>query len=79
MNLLSKLPHDKAQHIIGGLLIFYAVAFLTSPLIGLGVSCVVGILKEVIYDKIMGKGHPDAWDAVATAGGAVLGLLCAFL
>lgn len=79
MNLLSKLPHDKALHLIGGLLIFCVVAFLTAPLLGLVVSCAVGILKEVVYDKIMQKGQPDILDAVATAGGAALGFLCTFL
>ena len=67
MNILSKLPHDKALHAIGGVLIFsVAIALSLSVMISLVIVAGIAILKELIHDKWMGKGNPEVLDAVAT-------------
>lgn len=52
-----------------------AVSFFFGPLVGFLFSSVVGIVKEVAYDKLLGKGYFDIMDAVATSGGGALGSL----
>ena len=76
MSLLDKLPHDKALHLIGGVVLFAAGNLLLGWQAGLGLAVMVGLLKE-IWDWYSKKGTPDGLDFVATAAGGVLGLLCA--
>lgn len=78
-----KLPNfkhaDKVAHAIGGLIIFALVRWATdSNEAGFGASAIIGVLKEVLYDRDRRENHSvDAWDAVATAGGGALGWLVA--
>lgn len=73
MNLPS-LPHDKAMHIIAGVLVYAAFHFV-SPLVGMVAVTVAAIGKE-IYDYINRDKHtPDAWDAIATIGGGALAFI----
>jgi hypothetical protein len=75
MNFLLKLPHDKALHIIAGVLAYAAFHFI-SPAVGMVAATVAAVGKE-IYDYFNKDKHtPDVWDAVATIGGGVLGLIC---
>lgn len=75
MNPLNKLPHDKALHAIVGVLA-YAVFHFVSPVVGLIAATVAAVGKEV-YDYANRDRHtPDAWDAVATLAGGVLGFVC---
>lgn len=68
------LPHDKALHIIAGVLI-YAVAHFVSPLVGLGAVVAAGVGKE-IYDLFHRDKHtPEVMDAVATIVGGLLGFV----
>jgi len=76
MSLLDKLPHDKALHLIGGVVLFAAGNLLLGWQAGLGLAVMVGLLKE-IRDWYSKKGTPDGLDFVATAVGGLLGLLCA--
>ena len=66
--ILNKLPHDKALHMIGGVLIFaVAIALSLSLWMSLGVVTAVGIGKELV-DRMDKLHHtPDIWDAIATA------------
>ena len=78
---------DKHKHYVAGLLIAASTSgmmklilkkddrnyALKAFLAGLGTSFVVGVGKEVVYDKMMGKGTPDYKDAVVTALGGVNG------
>ena len=74
MNLLLKLPHDKALHIIVGVLL-YAVFHFFNPMIGMVVVTTAAISKE-IYDYMHKSKHtPDAWDAIATIGGGLLAFI----
>lgn len=69
------LPHDKALHILVGVLV-YAVAHFVSPVVGMAAVVVAAVGKE-IYDKQHKDKHtPDVWDAIATIGGGFLGLIC---
>ena len=75
MNPLNKLPHDKALHVIVGLLA-YMVFHFVSPVAGLAATAVAAVGKE-IYDWFNRDRHtPDLWDAVATIAGGVAGLVC---
>jgi len=75
MNPLNKLPHDKALHFIVGVLI-YAAAHFISPAVGMIAVTVAAVGKEV-YDYMNRDRHtPDAWDAVATIAGGVIGFVC---
>ena len=69
------LPHDKALHIIAGVLI-YAVAHFISPVVGLGAVAVAAVGKE-IYDLFHRDKHtPEVMDAVATIIGGIIAFIC---
>jgi len=75
MNPLNKLPHDKALHVIAGVLA-YAVFHFVSPVVGMAAVLVAAVGKEV-YDWFHRDRHtPDVWDAVVTVIGGVVGLIC---
>jgi hypothetical protein len=75
MNPLNKLPHDKALHVIAGVLA-YAVFHFVSPVVGM-ISVTVAAVGKEVYDYINRDRHtPDAWDAVATIAGGVIGFVC---
>lgn len=72
---LTNLPHDKALHVIVGVLA-YMVFHFVSPIVGLIAATVAAIGKEV-YDYANRDRHtPDAWDAVATLAGGAIGFVC---
>jgi hypothetical protein len=72
---MINLPHDKALHFIVGVLI-YAAAHFISPAVGMIAVTVAAVGKEV-YDYMNRDRHtPDAWDAVATIAGGVIGFVC---
>lgn len=74
MKILS-LPHDKALHIIVGVLV-YAVAHFVNPSVGMAAVVVAAVGKEV-YDYMHKDKHtPDVWDAIATIGGGVIAFIC---
>lgn len=75
MNPLQKLPHDKALHLIGGVMIFAVFNFFVNWQVGLAMSAGIGALKEY-WDYQSKKGTPDLWDFVATFAGGILGFLC---
>lgn len=49
--------------------VFYAVCF----------SLLVGLFKEVVWDKILNRGTPDVKDIIANIIGIVLSLIILFL
>lgn len=71
---LPLIPHDKANHVIYGLVVFLVGNALHSWQAGIIAAAAVAVAKE-LYDKFSGKGTPDGWDVVATIGGAILGKL----
>ena len=76
---LPLLPQDKANHLIYGLLMFMVMTPFTGALLAVLTVAIIGALKEIIHDKLMGKGTPDFWDFVATAAGGALGFICTYL
>lgn len=73
-NMTLNLPHDKALHLIGGVLI-YAAAHFVSPVIGLIAAAVAAVGKE-IYDYFNRDKHtPEVMDVVATIIGGLLGFV----
>lgn len=75
VNFLDRLPHDKALHVIVGVLAYMAFHFV-SPVVGLAAATIAAVGKE-IYDYMNRDRHtPDAWDAVATLAGGIAGWIC---
>jgi len=72
---------DLIKHFIGGALIaaMVALAFsrdldaLTSALVGLTAATAVGVAKEALWDRWLGRGVSDIDDLYATIGGGALG------
>ncbi|UQO36354.1 hypothetical protein [Burkholderia cepacia] len=69
----ARLPHDKALHVIAGVVVF-GTAHFGGWLIGMAAVVIVAVAKELL-DRRTG-GVPSAWDAAATVAGGLLGLLC---
>lgn len=76
---LPQLPQDKANHLIYGLLMFMVMTPFTGALLAVLTVAIIGALKEIIHDKLMGKGTPDPWDAVATSAGGIAGFVCMYI
>ena len=69
------MPHDKALHFIGGVLIF-AVGHFVTVTVALMLVVIAALGKE-IYDWFHQDKHtPEVMDAVYTMAGGVAGLLC---
>ncbi|KEP68423.1 hypothetical protein DL1_12015 [Thioclava dalianensis] len=77
---------DKFRHLAGGFILaltFAALAILlpidadrrVAAMLGLLAAAAIAVAKEVIYDKTMSKGDPEALDALATIIGAAAGAL----
>lgn len=72
---LPMLAHDKANHVIYGVMLSSAVLMLSILLglpapaaVAMGVNAVFAIGKE-LYDLHSGKGNPEAADALVTLAG----------
>jgi hypothetical protein len=73
LDLLNRIPPDKARHYIAGTLLA-AVGALHSIAIGLLLCVVFAIAKEA-RDRITRRGNPELLDAVATLAGGLAVLL----
>jgi hypothetical protein len=73
------IPVDKQLHLFGGYSIAITVSIVYGPLVGFIVSSIIGILKEVVYDRFVPGHTVDKWDAIATAVGAAVGSCVKFL
>lgn len=69
---------DKILHFLAGYAISLTIAQ-SSVWWGFVIGVVIGILKELIYDKLLKKGTPDVWDAVWTAAGCATAVAVHFL
>ena len=65
-----KVPVDKQAHFLAGASIASTVALYGFPVLGLSLTVLAAIVKE-LYDAT-GKGTPDIWDAVATVLGGLV-------
>lgn len=68
------LPHDKALHLIAGVIVF-AAGNGFHPYLGLALAAGVGLAKE-LWDWHGKRGTPDGLDLLATAAGGALGFVC---
>lgn len=67
-----KIPFDKVAHAVVGVLIAVVVMIAGgTPIMAAAGAIVIGVGKELVWDKALGRGVPDWLDAVATAGGGV--------
>ena len=66
------MPKDKKLHIAAGFIIGSIGACLWGAPFGFGLAVLAGLGKEV-YDKISGKGTPEAFDSLATVVGGFIG------
>lgn len=78
MNPLNRIPHDKALHIIGGVILFAVGHYFLGWQFGLGLAIFAGAAKE-LWDWYSKSGTPDGMDFVATAAGGLLGWACTFV
>lgn len=76
------IPRDKQLHIAAGTEIGFISSVLTvekKPLVSfvwaVGSATVIGVTKELGYDKMLGKGTPEIKDAAWTVIGGVAGYL----
>ena len=60
------IPLDKANHIIYGILIYLSLGFLFKDFYSLIITFGIGLLKEIIFDKILKKGNPELLDFICT-------------
>jgi hypothetical protein len=73
LTLNGNVPQDKSLHLLAGSGISTVARssgcnYWQSAAIGTG----VGLLKEGVYDKMLGKGNPSVKDAIATAVGSLI-------
>lgn len=85
-SLFNKIPHDKALHALSGAFVFALLqaslrVFLplrVSALFAIACVLVVAVVKE-LYDGRHPDTHTKDWyDALATIGGGMLGVLCVY-
>ena len=68
--MLPLIPQDKANHVIYGMIIYYIVQFILSPVATLALVVGVAVGKEV-YDWLSNKGTPEFLDFMTTVMGAL--------
>ena len=69
---------DKLYHFIAGFLIALIFGLIT-PVLGLGMAVLAGILKDVVWDKFLKKGTFEVLDIFFTGIGGVIGMTIAIL
>ena len=62
---------DKFNHLLAGYAIVYSISFI-NPILALFLCFVIGIGKEVIWDKALGKGQYEIADMVWTWAGGLM-------
>lgn len=68
---LPLIPADKANHAVYGALIACLGALTLGATAG-AVLCVVAAVGKELYDRVSGKGNPEALDAAWTVVGGAL-------
>lgn len=69
---------DKLYHFIVGFIIALIFGLIT-PVLGLGMAVLAGILKDVVWDKLLKKGTFEVLDIFFTGVGGVIGMAIAIL
>ena len=69
---------DKSYHFIAGFIIALIFGLIT-PVLGLGMAVLAGILKDVVWDKLLKKGTFGVLDIFFTGAGGIIGMTIAIL
>lgn len=72
MKLADFLARDKLLHIAAGAGIAWFVSLFAMPIWGIVAAFVAGVLKDVVYDRILKRGTYDPRDIWATALGGLV-------
>jgi hypothetical protein len=67
------IAQDKVLHLVISTLGVIAMGMALPLWLAAMVMLTVGLLKEIVWDRYMGRGDPDTWDFVADAAGVGLG------
>jgi len=71
--MLDIIPYDKKLHLLAGLIITLYVGMFTTPILGVTIAAIAGVVKEK-YDDYTGKGTVETLDAVMTTLGGIAGV-----
>lgn len=66
---------DKLHHMVYSFALAIAGAFLFGPTAGVVLALAVGVAKELVWDGLLGRGHPDVWDMLANCVGVMAALV----
>ncbi len=69
------IPLDKANHFIYGFLLFFISNLFLNEIYSFSIVLIIALLKEIVHDKLLGRGTPDYKDVLFTIIPAVLFLL----
>ena len=72
-----KVQRDKLLHFLGGAGATLVASALFTPTVGLAAGVTVGVGKEVLWDRLAGRGTPEPLDAAVTVAGSLLAWLAA--
>ena len=67
------LAKDKLIHCFGSALVVFILCHFMTMRLAFGITIGLGIIKEIVYDKWMGKGTPEWEDFIADLIGVGLG------
>ena len=66
-----KIPQDKQLHFLGGMLAASFVGLFGNIGLAFGAAILLGLVKDVAWDKWLGRGTYDPLDIVATVLGGL--------
>jgi hypothetical protein len=72
---MKAIQPDKFKHDVYGYIITALLSLVINPFFAFGICILVGISKEVIWDKALGKGQFEWADMVWTWAGGLMALL----
>ncbi len=72
---MSRLKIDKLLHFIAGTYIYMISAAYMQSWIGLLLVAIIGATKEIVWDKLLGKGTPEVADFIWTMIGGLFTFL----
>ena len=69
------MAYDKKIHFIGSFAVCYALSLILITWQAALITLALGAAKELVYDKLMGKGTPEWLDFAADAAGVIIAVL----
>lgn len=69
LTILTK--RDKLLHLVGGVYLYLLLSIIIDSSLACGITIIIGIGKEVVWDKRLGKGTPEILDTAMTSIGAL--------